>query len=122
MTLPENTDIWPLTLRGPLSTNSSRVVTFARLLVHNGRIYVAESGDKGRTIRSVTSYPMPDEEYISRSKSGRVGKIGPWSWSSCGCASRWQSHSRDEIIALDSTPALPSPDQSIHAAVSGDGE
>lgn len=120
MPLPENTDIWPLTLRGPLSTNSSRVVTFARMLVHNGRIYVAESGDKGRTIRAVTSYEMPDAEFISR--GGRTGKIGPWSWSSCGCSSRWQQHTREEIIALDSSPVLPSPGQSIHAAVSGDGE
>lgn len=96
-------DVYPVTLRGPLSTNSSRVVTFARIFTHNGRLYVAESGNKGRDIRVVSSYPLPEEEFIRRGT--KAAKWGPWSWSSCGCSSSWNMHTAANLAAMDTTPA-----------------
>lgn len=96
-------DVYPVTLRGPLSTNSSRVVTFARLFVHAGRLYVAESGNKGNDIRVVSSYPLPEEDFQRR--GNRAGKWGPWSWSSCGCASKWNKWTQVALVELDTTPA-----------------
>lgn len=95
------TDLYPLTLRGPLSTNSSGVVTFARLFTHGDRLYVAESRDKGRTVTDVTSYPLPEGE---PSRPGRAAKWGDWVWSSCGCGNSWNNHTLDMLVALDSTP------------------
>lgn len=98
-----NIDIYPVTLRGPLSTNASRVVTFARIFTHGGRFYVAESGNKGKDIRVVSSYPIPEEDFIRRGT--KAAKWGPWSWSGCGCASRWNTHTIAALIELDTTPA-----------------
>lgn len=99
-TIP-NIDVYPVTLRGPLSTNSSHVVTFARIFTHDGRLYVAESGNKGLDIRTVSSYPIPDDDLISRGT--KVAKWGPWNWSGCGCSSRWNTHTREALAALDTT-------------------
>jgi hypothetical protein len=96
-------DVYPLTVRGPLTTNSSHVVTFARAFVHDGRLYIAESGDKGKTIRHVTSYPIPEDEYIRR--GSKNAKWGPWTWSGCGCSSKWGTWSKEQLVALDETTA-----------------
>lgn len=98
-------DVYPVTLRGPLSTNSSRVVTFARIFTHDGRMYAAESGNKGKDIRVVSSYPITEDmEFNTRGKE--TAKLGPWAWSGCGCSSRWQTWSKEQLIAMDSTPAV----------------
>jgi hypothetical protein len=96
-------DVYPLTVRGPLSTNSSRVVTFARAFVLDGRLYIAESGDKGKTIRAVSSYPVPDEEFVRR--GSKAAKWGPWTWSGCGCSSKWNTWTTAQLAAMDQTPA-----------------
>jgi hypothetical protein len=96
-------DVYPLTVRGPLSTNSSRVVTFARAFVYDGRLYIAESGDKGKTIRAVSSYPVPDEEFVRR--GSKAAKWGPWTWSGCGCSSKWNTWTTAQLAAMDQTPA-----------------
>lgn len=96
-------DVYPLTVRGPLSTNSSRVVTFARAFVLDGRLYIAESGDKGKTIRAVSSYPVPDEEFVRR--GSKAAKWGPWTWSGCGCSSKWNTWTTAQLAAMDQTSA-----------------
>lgn len=97
-------DVYPVTIRGPLSTNSSKVVTFARVFTLNGRLYVAESGNKGRDVRVVSSYPIPTEGLMTR--GGKTAKWGPWSWSGCGCANHWQMHNAQSLAGLDTTPEL----------------
>jgi hypothetical protein len=99
-----NLDTFPLTVRGPLSTNSSHVVTFARAFVHNGRLYIAESGDKGKTIRHVTSYPIGDDwEFVRR--GSKTASFGPFKWSGCGCSSKWNTWTTAQLAELDETPA-----------------
>lgn len=90
-------DLYPLTIRGPLSSNRQGVATFARLFTKGDRLYVAESRDKGRTVTRVTSYPLPEGE---PSRPGRAAKWGPWSYSSCGCANRWRIHTIDSLAEL----------------------
>lgn len=90
-------DLYPLTIRGPLSSNGQGVATFARLFTRGDRLYIAESRDKGRTVTRVTSYPLPEGE---PSRPGRAAKWGPWSYSSCGCANRWRTHTIDSLAKL----------------------
>lgn len=90
-------DLYPLTVRGPLSTNTSGVVTFARLFTHGDKIYVAESRDKGRTVVSVTQYEKPEGE---PSRPGNAAKWGSWVYSSCGCTNQWRNHSIESLLAL----------------------
>lgn len=99
-------DIYPLTIRGPLSDNASGVVTFARAFTAHGRLYIAQSGDKGRTIRSVTSYEIPEgTEFVRR--GSKAAKFGAFSWSGCGCASSWSKWTIAQLAEMDSTPADP---------------
>jgi hypothetical protein len=98
-----NLNVYPVTVRGPLATNSSRVVTFARLFTHQGRLYIAESGDKGKTIRHVTSYPIPEEDFVRRGT--KTASWGPWKWSGCGCSSKWNTWTVEALVALDETAA-----------------
>lgn len=90
-------DLAPLTVRGPHKTTTSGVVTFARMFVRDGRLYIAESRDKGRTVTSVTAYDLPEGE---PTRPGRAAKWGPWVWSSCGCGNSWGNHSLDALVAL----------------------
>lgn len=102
-----NFDVYPVTLRGPLSDNSSGVVTFARVFNHGGRFYVAQSPDKGKTIRSVRSYDIPDDVQFVR-RGSKAATYGPFKWSGCGCSSKWNTHTIDSLVALDETPATES--------------
>lgn len=90
-------DLYPLTVRGPVSTNSQRVVTFARLFTHDGKLYIAESRDKGRTVTRVSEYEIPEDK---PTRPGRAAKWGPWSYSSCGCANQWRRHSVESLVSL----------------------
>lgn len=98
-------DQWPLTVRGPLSTNSSRVVTFARAFTYGGRLYIAESPDKGKTIRAVSSYPIAEDAVFDR-RGSKAAKFNGFTWSGCGCSSQWQRWSQEQLVALDQTPAV----------------
>lgn len=97
-------DVYPVTIRGPISDNSSGVVTNARIFTANGRMYIAQSPDKGRTIRSVTSYPIADDtEFVRRGT--KAAKYNGFTWSGCGCASRWNTWTVEALAEQDSTPA-----------------
>lgn len=91
------TDVYPVTVRGPVSTNGQGVVTFARLFTHEGQMYLAESRDKGRTVSRVSRYDLPEG---SPTRPGRAAKWGPWSYSSCGCSNSWRIHTREALAAL----------------------
>lgn len=90
-------DLYPLTVRGPITGSGQGVVTFARLFTKGDRLYIAESRDKGRTVTRVTSYPLPEDK---PSRPGRAAKWGPWTYSSCGCANRWRTHTTDSLAQL----------------------
>lgn len=104
-------DVYPVTVRGPISTNSSGMVTFARLFEHEGRLYLAESRDKGFTVRRVTAYDLPEG---APKRPGRNSKWGKWVYTSCGCANRWNRWKKAELAAMvegeepesDSEPTL----------------
>lgn len=113
-------DVFPATVRGPLTTTSSKVVTFARVFTHEGRFYIAESTGRGGRVRSVTEYPVPDGE-LERGR-GKSATWGPWSWSSCGCASGWRSHSIDSLVAQAAPLPTPEPDPADDSDVLGDHE
>lgn len=115
--MAELRDVYPVTIRGPLSTNRSRLSTFARIFVHENRLYVAESRNKGATVTTVSSYPLPDAELIQR--AGKAGRWGDWSWSGCGCANSWRRHTIEELVALDSTPAAAEPEPVAVPPVTG---
>ena len=89
-------DLYPLTLRGPLKTTTSKVVTFARLFTHEGRLYVAESLNRGASVTSVHEYPMPEGE---PSMPGKAAKWGDWVYSSCGCGNSWGNHTKASLAA-----------------------
>lgn len=91
-------DVYPVTVRGPISTAQGRqgVVTFARLFEHEGRLYLATTRDKGRTVENVTAYDLPEG---NPSRPGRQAKFGPWTYSSCGCANMWSRHKRADLAA-----------------------
>lgn len=99
-------DVYPVTLRGPLSTNRSQLVTFARVFTRDGRLYVAESRTKGRTVTVVSSYDLPEGE-IQRRGGTRSAKWGDWSWSGCGCSSQWRTQN-PEVLAMMADP-VPEP-------------
>lgn len=114
-------DLYPVTIRGPLTTNSSRLSTFARIFTHEGRFYVAESRTKGRTVVSVSSYEMPEGEPMRRGGT-KAGRWGEWSWSGCGCANSWRSQNIAELVAMDQTvygdpepEPEPEPDETVTA-------
>ena len=90
-------DLYPLTIRGPLTTTTTQVVTFARMFTHDGKLYIAESLNRGATVRSVTEYPLPEGE---PSMPGKAAKWGPWVYSSCGCGNSWGNHTKQALLAL----------------------
>ena len=90
-------DVWPVTVRGPHKTNTSGVVTFARMFTRDNQLFIAESRDKGRTVVSVTAYDLPEG---APSMPGKAAKWGPWVYSSCGCASSWNTHTLDRLFEL----------------------
>lgn len=73
------------------------VTTFARLFEHDGRLYLATSRDKGRTVETVTSYDLPEGK---PSRPGKQAKFGPWTYTGCGCANSWGRHSRESLVAM----------------------
>ena len=94
----------PVDVRGPLQgsyQNRQRVSTFARAFTHNDLLYIAESPDLGKTVRQVTTYPIPEEAPIVR---GNTTKWGPWVFSGCSSCragrSKWRSHSTDSLMAM----------------------
>lgn len=94
-------DLAPLTIRGPHSTTTSGVVTFARLFTVGDKMYIAESRDKGRTVTSVTEYDLPEGQ---PTRPGTAAKWGPWVWSSCGCVNSWGNHTIDSLLSFVLTP------------------
>lgn len=105
-------DVAPVTVRGPLATTNSNLVTFARMFVHDGRLYVAEGRQRGAIITSVTEYPVPEGEPERDVRHSKAGTWGEWKWKGCGCASSWSRHSVESLVAqavpLDA-PAEPAP-------------
>lgn len=99
-------DAYPVTLRGPLAANRQRVVTQARIFTHDGKVYVAESRTKGRTVERVRWYDAPEGEPTRRGQ--RAARWGEWQWSSCGCASSWTRQTQATLIAM-AEPAYPEP-------------
>lgn len=97
-------DVFPVTIRGPLVDNSSGVVTFARVFNHDGRMYIAQSPDKGKTIRSVHSYEIaPDIDFVRR--GSKTASFNGFKWSGCGCSSKWGTWTTAQLAAMDQTPA-----------------
>ena len=94
-------DLYPLTVRGPHQTTTSGVVTFARMFTHGGKLYIAESRDKGRTVATVTEYDLPEG---NPTQPGKAAKWGPWVYSSCGCGNSWPNHSINSLLSLVLTP------------------
>lgn len=106
MPLPTTFDRHPVDVRGPLTgayKHRQRVSTFARAFIAGDRLYIAESGDLGKTVSQVTSYEIPADEPLIR---GNTIKVGPWVFSGCSTCragrSKWRSHSTDTLIALAS--------------------
>lgn len=93
MTLPA-VDVTVKQLKGPLTTTTSGLVTWARFFVHDGRFFVAESRSRGKVVTSVTEYPMPE----GVPDHGR--KVwGEWRWQTCGCSNSWRLHSVESLFA-----------------------
>jgi hypothetical protein len=97
-------DRHPVDVRGPLTgafQHRQRLTSFARAFVHDGRLYVAESRDLGRTVLQVTSYPIPEGEFKT---SGNTMKWGEFVFSGCSTCragrSKWKSHTVEELVAL----------------------
>lgn len=120
-------DSFPCTVKGPLATTNSRLVTFARVIVRDGRLFVAEGTKRGGEIRSVTEYPTPEGEPIPNPRQSQGYIWGEWSWKSCGCSSQWSKHPATGLIAmaepLVSAGAEPTPppdaDDALDADASG---
>lgn len=93
-------DVAPATVRGPLTTTRSGVVTFARVIVHDGRLFVAEGSKRGAIVSSVTEYPAPEGEPERNPRKSKGFTWGEWSWDSCGCSSSWGKHSRDALLGM----------------------
>lgn len=94
----------PVDVRGPLKgsfKHRQRLTSFARAFVHDGRLYIAESRDLGKTVSQVTSYEMPKGESKS---TGNTMKWDQWVFSGCSSCragrSKWKSHSIDEMVAM----------------------
>lgn len=98
MTVPAF-DVVSKVLYGPLVTTQSGSTTWARLFVADGKFYVAESDSKGRRVRSVHQYPMPDGE-----PNHGTRRWGEWSWKTCGCGHSWYTHSLDSLVAQAIAP------------------
>jgi hypothetical protein len=97
-------DRHPVDVRGPLVggfRHRQRVTTFARAFTANGKLYIAESPDLGKTVSQVTSYDIPEDEPIVK---GNTIKVGPWVFSGCSTCragrSKWRSHTTDSLVAL----------------------
>lgn len=80
-------------------------MTFARAFTHGGRLYIAESGDKGKTVRAVSSYEIAEDAVFDR-RGSKAAKFNGFTWSGCGCSSRWQTWTQEQLVALDQTPAV----------------
>lgn len=89
-------DLAPLTIRGPHKTTTTQVVTFARMFTYNGKLYIAESLNRGASVLNVTEYDIPEGE---PSMPGKAAKWGPWVYSSCGCGNSWGNHTRESLVA-----------------------
>lgn len=97
----------PVTVRGPLATTSSRLVTFARIFTHEGRLFVAEGTNRGGKVRSVTEYPAPEGAPVPNPHRSKGYTWGEWDWDSCGCASSWRKHSTEKLVGMaEPSPAL----------------
>ena len=92
-------DSFPCTVKGPLATTNSRLVTFARVIVRDGRLFVAEGTKRGGEVRSVTEYPAPEGEPVPNPRQSQGYIWGEWSWKSCGCSSQWSKHPATALIA-----------------------
>lgn len=90
-------DVFPVTVRGPMTSNRQGVATFARLFEHNGRLYLATSRDKGRTVESVTAYELPEGK---PTRPGKAAKFGPWTYTGCGCTNSWGRHKREALATM----------------------
>lgn len=95
-----DTDFYPATVRGPLKTTMSGTTTFARLFTFDGRFFIAESSNRGTSIRSVTEYEMPQGTPERNVRVSRGATWGPWSYDSCGCASAWKKHKLADLAAM----------------------
>lgn len=93
-------DVYPVTVRGPLTTNSSKVVTFARMFTHDDTLYIAESRDRGRTVTTVSTYEAPEGE---PTRPGRSAKWGDWTYTGCGCSNSWRRYSTQQLAAMAET-------------------
>jgi hypothetical protein len=91
---PSTMDIFPVTVRGPIPTGSVR---FARLFSRDGKLYLAEGQNRGRTVSRVIAYDLPEGE---PTRIGNQTRWGAWTWSSCGCGSSWGSHTQEGLISL----------------------
>jgi len=76
---------------------------WSRLIITADALYVARSTDRGRTVTSVTKYPLPTGDRVQ--SGAKRGSWGPFSWSGCGCANQWGRHTTAQIVAIgDGTP------------------
>lgn len=76
---------------------------WSRLIITADALYIARSNNRGRTVTSVTKYPLPAGDRVQ--KAGNAGSWGPFSWTSCGCANSWDRHSKASLVAIgDGTP------------------
>lgn len=96
-------DIYPVDVRyngtGP---RGSELWRWSRMIITADALYVARSTDRGKTITTVTKYPLPTGD--RRSTGAKRGSWGPFSWSGCGCANSWGRHTKAAVIALGDGP------------------
>lgn len=94
----------PVDVRGPLKgsfQHRQTLSSFARAFVADGKLYVAESRDLGKTVSRVTAYDVPTEE---PKVNGNTMKWGPFVFSGCSTCragrSKWRTHSIESLTAL----------------------
>lgn len=97
-------DLYPVDVRYDAGgRRGGNLWRWSRLIITADALYVARSTDRGRTVQSVTKYPLPTEDRVQ--SGAKRGSWGAFSWSGCGCANQWGSHTTAELVAIgDGTP------------------
>lgn len=102
MRYDQRMDDWssaPVKINGPHATTRSGLITFARIFVHDNRLFIAEGKQRGAVVASVTEYPMPEGEPTRDPRRSRAASWGPWKWDNCGCGNSWGRHSIESLVA-----------------------
>lgn len=94
-----NLDSAPVKINGPHATTRSGLITFARIFVHDNRLFIAEGKQRGAVVASVIEYPMPEGEPTRDPRRSRAASWGPWKWDNCGCGNSWGRHSIESLVA-----------------------